>query len=331
MHIAIAPAGTKTAAATIRALLALDLPSLRIKAYYRNLANVPDDFTSSPSIEAARGNIEDANSLDFSSVDAVLAITPPVFDGRDITAYAKSVSENVKCAVERAGSIKKLVLLSSIGAELETGVASHFIAWAKWKQTPANYAKGEIKANNIAESVFSGTAVPAITFIRCAYFMENWTFFLDSLDAPEPFITSTITPLDWQIPMVAAADVGAAMASELIKQTDTTEKPYVFELHGPRMYSPRDVQTCFSEVLGHEVAVRAIEKEDLHGFYSKLFPPQIVDDWVEMAVSFLPGGPIAVDKIDWDTRRIVRGETDLAVIVKQAVATRKTRERETLT
>ncbi|KFA54561.1 hypothetical protein S40293_02240 [Stachybotrys chartarum IBT 40293] len=328
MHIAIASAGTKNAAATIRTLLALGLPSLRIRAYYPNLATVPDEFTSSPSFEAAQGNIEDANSLDFRSVDAVLAITPPVFDGRDTTAHARSVSENVKCAVERAGSIKKLVLLSSIGAELETGVVSHFVAWAEWEQTPANYVKGEIKANNIAESVFSGTMVPAITFVRCAYFMENWTYFLDSLDAPRPFITSTITPLDWQVPMVAAADIGAALALELIKQANATEKPYIFELHGPKMYSPRDVQTCFSEVLGHEVAVKAIEKEDLRGFYSKLFPRQIVDDWVEMAVSFLPGGPIALDKIDWDTRRIVRGERDLAAVVEQAVATRKTRERE---
>lgn len=123
MHITVVPASPKTGQAAIRALLA-DPASPTVKGVYRNLAKVPAEFTSNARFEAVQGDVEDASSLDFAGSDAVFTITPPIYDEQDIVAHARNVSENVKAAVQRAGSVTRLVLLSSAGAQYDTGTVS---------------------------------------------------------------------------------------------------------------------------------------------------------------------------------------------------------------
>lgn len=123
MHITVVPASPKTGQATIRTLLA-DPSGPTVRGVYRDLSRVPAEFASHPRFEAVRGDVEDAASLDFAGSDAVLNITPPLLrdgDG-DAVAFGRSVSENVKAAVQRAaGSVKRLVLLSSAGAQYDRG------------------------------------------------------------------------------------------------------------------------------------------------------------------------------------------------------------------
>lgn len=121
MHVTIAPASTKTGAAIIRSLLSFGDQSINVKALYRNVKKAPEEFTSHDNFTAVEADVSDASSLDFSGSDAVLAITPPVYDGRDIVAHATNVSKNVCDAVEKAGTVKRLVLLSSVGAEFSEG------------------------------------------------------------------------------------------------------------------------------------------------------------------------------------------------------------------
>ncbi|PWI75656.1 putative nucleoside-diphosphate-sugar epimerase [Purpureocillium lilacinum] len=301
MHVTIAPASTRTAAAVIRSLLAEAPDSVDIHALYRNLARVPKEFADKPNFHALQGDVADPTTLDFTGSDAVLAITPPTFEGGDIVKQAEILSKNVKDAIEAAGSVKRLVLLSSVGAQLREGV-------------------GEIKTNNAAERVLATTNVPSITFVRCAYFMENWTMGMDTLKAPEPFFFSTITPLDWKVPMVAVADIGSTLAAELLKEEPAPSKPHVYELHGPRRYTPLDVQAAFSKAVGKQVAVKPVEKSELHGFYSQVFPPEIVGEWVEMSTSFLEGGVMAADKVDYSNVNVVNGRTELDEALGKAYA-----------
>lgn len=122
MHITVAPASTKAGQATIEALLA-DSAGPTVTGVYRNLSRVPAQFSSNPNFKAVQGDVQDGASLDFSGADAVLAITPPQFHESDIVADARKMSENMKAAAQKAG-IKRLVLLSSAGAELEKGTVS---------------------------------------------------------------------------------------------------------------------------------------------------------------------------------------------------------------
>ncbi|KAF5133997.1 hypothetical protein E5D57_004626 [Metarhizium anisopliae] len=299
MLITVAPASTKTGRAAIRSLLTSRDAGVEIQAIYRDAARAPAEFTSLPNFTAITGDIADESSLHFQGSDAVVAITPPVFDSGDIVAMAKERSENVKSAIEKSATVNKVVLLSSIGAQYSSGV-------------------GEIKTNNIAERVFATTNVPEIIFIRCAYFMENWTVALDTLRGPEPFFFSTVTPLEWKIPMVAVGDVGAAIAAQALKRESSPKRPYVFELHGPRMYSPLDVQVAFSDALRTRVAVRPVARGDLDGFYKQVFPEDVVPEWVEMATSFLPGGVMNPGDVEEGTG-VVNGKTELGDAVKNAV------------
>ena len=126
MRVSIAAAGTQTGAATIRAIIKAS-PKTEIHALYRNLEKVPEEFKSHDSFHAAQGNIDDAASLDFSGSNAVLVMTPPIFDDIDVLAHTRNICNNMKQAVEKAGTVKRLVLLSSIGAEFDKGVVSFVV------------------------------------------------------------------------------------------------------------------------------------------------------------------------------------------------------------
>jgi hypothetical protein len=119
----ITPGSTRTAAATIRSLLSRPFnEDLEVYATYRDIKRVPTEFSSQSNFCAVHGDVSDASSLDFTGCDSVLAITPPVYDGRDLVDHAEKVSKNVKNAIERADSIKTLVLLRSGGAQFDEGV-----------------------------------------------------------------------------------------------------------------------------------------------------------------------------------------------------------------
>ncbi|KJZ74697.1 hypothetical protein HIM_05814 [Hirsutella minnesotensis 3608] len=301
MRIAVIPASTNTGTAAIESLLSSSHPAVEVHAVYRNLAKVPADFAAYPNFHAVQGDVLEGSGLDLTGCDAVLAITPPAYESEDIVLHAKTVSQNVKDAIERSGSVKRLVLLSSGGAQHDTGV-------------------GEIKTNNMAERVFSTTDIPAITFVRCAYFMSNWTSNVESLKAPEPFFYTVVTPLDYGMPMIALDDIGSVLATELRKETAPPSKPYIFELHGPRRYTPLDVQSAFSKALNKDVAVKPIGPDQLQGFFAHVFPATIVDAMVEMTLSFLPGGLIDASAINYDEVNIVQGTTELETFIARAVA-----------
>lgn len=142
--------------------------------------------------------------------------------------------------------------------------------------------------------------------------MENWAIGIDFLRLSEPFFYSTITPLDYKIPMVAISDVGSTLATAITKKRFILQKPYIFELHGPREYSPLDVQTIFTKLLGKYVEIRPVEKKDLRQFYDKIFSAKNLDNWVQMATSILPDGVLGKEYLANSVNRdVVYGNTDL--------------------
>lgn len=147
---------------------------------------------------------------------------------------------------------------------------------------------------------------------------------LETLKAPEPFFFTTITPVDWKVPMIATQDIGLTLARELASERTPPSKPHIFELHGPEPYTPLDVQRVFSQALGREVEMKPVEKQDLPEFFAKFFPPSTVDDWVEMAESFIPGGIAARDATKQNEDNIVHGTTTLAEVLTAGTAALRT-------
>lgn len=55
--------------------------------------------------------------------------------------------------------------------------------------------------SHIAENILKDAA-EEVVFVRCAYFMENWASAIDTVKSEHPYFFSTITPLDYEVPMV---------------------------------------------------------------------------------------------------------------------------------
>ena len=131
MHITVAPASTKAAQATIEVLLAAEAGPT-VTGVYRNLSRVPPHLAAHPKFKSVKGDVQDGASLDFAGSDAVLAITPPQFHESDIVADARTMSQNIKAAAQKAG-IRRLVLLSSSGAQFDKGtVRRHDLPRSLW-------------------------------------------------------------------------------------------------------------------------------------------------------------------------------------------------------
>ncbi|RYP72961.1 hypothetical protein DL770_007880 [Monosporascus sp. CRB-9-2] len=181
MKFIVAPASSQTGRVAVQALLN-DKSAPLVVGIYRNLGKVPAGFSSYPNFKAVQGDLTDPSSLDFAGVDGVVVMTPPKYDGSDVIAHARVIAENVRDAVSRASSVKRLVYISSGGAQHSQGV-------------------GEIRTNHVSETIYQGAAAEVV-FMRNAYFMENWVTALDTIKADPPHFYSTLTPLDHKIPMV---------------------------------------------------------------------------------------------------------------------------------
>ncbi|KAK4184803.1 hypothetical protein QBC35DRAFT_39104 [Podospora australis] len=291
VHITVVPASNRTGEATIRSLLA-DPSKPSVKGVYRNLSKVLAEFASNDRFEAVQGTVDDASTLDFSGSDAILNITPMTVDEVDLFQHALTQSNNVKAAAQKAG-VKRLVLLSSVGAQYDSGT-------------------GEVITNHAAE-VSLKDAAPEVVFVRCHYFVENWATALETINAG--FFYSTITPLDFATPMIAVKDIGETLAGELVAVGNPlSSTPYIFELHGP-VSTSLDVKKAFEEVLGREIEVRAVPTEGLLDFYNAVFPPHVAKSYVEMTESFLPGGIMFENPNP--TGEIRHGKTGMVEVFRQ--------------
>lgn len=297
LRLVVLPASTKTGRAVIEALLS-DPRKPKVTGYYRDLARVPANLLASPDFKAVQGDICDGSTLDFEGADAVLAITPPRTDGEDVEEHARVSSQNVKYAVMSTKSVKRLVYLSSMGAQFETGV-------------------GEIKSNHIAETILADASFEVV-FIRAAYFMENWLQSISLAKSSHAF--SSAIPRDWAIPMVSISDIAQACKHVLLARFSGAGRrgaPLVFEMHGPRSYNAADVERAFTEAAGEMVQVNTVPKERLAEYFCKMhLPMNLVPEFVEMTRSFLPGGVMAKELQYVDEQNVRRGDRELVDVVR---------------
>ncbi|PYH46298.1 NAD(P)-binding protein [Aspergillus saccharolyticus JOP 1030-1] len=301
MRILIVPASPKTSRATIQALLrSPNNPNtpIQIRGLYRNLDRIPAEFQDKDDsiFEPYRGDLTVPATLNFHGFDTVFFVLPPCFDGGQLTEWATTASTNIRLAIQRSGTVKRLVLLSSMGAELEGGT-------------------GEIMTNHISEEILRDAACEVV-IIRCAYFMENWATSLPTVRQKEtPYLETVITPVDFAVPMVAVEDIGVKSAECILSTERKESKPYVIELHGPREYASVDVRRAFEKVLGRAVELRPVEKENLTEYFAGFLPEAAVGPFVEMTLSFLPGGVMHNDLGKKEEVRLMRGRVELEEVV----------------
>ncbi|WEX09152.1 NmrA family NAD(P)-binding protein [Chelativorans sp. AA-79] len=215
--------------------------------------------------DVAISSIEDVPSLAAALSDAsgAFLLSPPPVSG-DPYRRADEVGSALAEAVRQAG-LPKVVALSSVGAQHETGT-------------------GVIATLNRLEKHLE-TAAPSTTFLRPGYFVETWGEVAPAVIA-DGVLPSFLEPSK-KIPMVSTIDVGRT-ASRLL--SDDFSGKRIVELRGPQDWSANDVATAFSSVLGRPVETAFVPPEARAVVLAQEgVPPEVADALLGMYDGIVSG------------------------------------------
>lgn len=172
-----------------------------------------------------------------SRVQDAYVVSPQDYTREDLLERADLIAYTAARAAV-AASVPRLVALSSVGADRESGT-------------------GWIRMNRMFEQRL-GEAGVSTTFLRAAYFMENWTPMVGQAmrsSTPSTFLAPPHHPL----PMMATEDVGSAAAALLqVERTGTC----IVTLSGPKDYAPNDVAAIVSATLEKPVDVAVLPEAE---------------------------------------------------------------------
>ncbi|MCB9731134.1 MAG: NmrA family NAD(P)-binding protein [Deltaproteobacteria bacterium] len=160
-------------------------------------------------------------------------LSPPRVTSPDPLADAERLGRSFAAAIPRSG-VGHVVLLSSVGAQHAAGT-------------------GPIRTVHHLEGVLNRLGV-ARTFVRPAYFLENWASSLGP--ARGDGVLPTFIPADLVFPQVATADIGRVAAEQLLAGPPADGRRVV-ELAGPEDLSSADVAALVGALLGRPVAPHA--------------------------------------------------------------------------
>jgi uncharacterized protein YbjT (DUF2867 family) len=217
--------------------------------------------------DVAVADLRDAAALAkaFAGATAAYVLNPPAYTMDDLFAQAEAIADAVGQAARSAG-LRRLVALSSVGAHLSSG-------------------HGNIRTNTIFDARLASVD-GAITFVRPAYFMQNWAAVARAA-AQDGVLPSFLAPLDRAIPMVSTADVGRVAAEAML---DGATGRCVIELAGPRPYAPTDAAAAFTKALGRPVTAIAVPEAQWPAALAQAhFSPRTIESWVELFRGFNSG------------------------------------------
>jgi uncharacterized protein YbjT (DUF2867 family) len=202
---------------------------------------------------------------------------------------ARRTAGYVKAA--EVSGVRHVVFLSSIGSQKDSGT-------------------GPILSTHDAEVALAKVDAD-VTFLRAAYFMENWATSLYAIGrgALPAFLT-----VDRAIPMIASADIGAAAARLLLAGgRDRT----VVELSGPRDYSPKDIAAALSRITGKTVTVEQSPEEAI---VAAFMGAGLNAHWARLYQDMIHGLNTGLVDFERGEARGIRGSTDIETVLKELVS-----------
>ena len=135
---------------------------------------------------------------------------------------------------------------------------------------------------------------------RAAYYYSNWDMALE--EATKTGAITSFYPADFELPMVAPADLGESASVFLASDACA---PGLHHVEGPRRYTPQDVADAIGASLGKSVTVNVIPESDWENAYRKAgFSPAGAHSYARMTAATLHSGARPVDPR--------RGSTELA-------------------
>jgi uncharacterized protein YbjT (DUF2867 family) len=190
---------------------------------------------------------------------------PQVADG------FKAAQRNVADALLKAitdSKLPRVVLLSSVGADQDSGT-------------------GPIDALGYLERKLSAMPINA-TFLRAAYFQENWAQILGAANAQN--IVPTFLKPDFSFPQIATADIGRFAVEALLHPPAKTT---AWNLAGPKDYNANDATAALSKALGKPLSAVYIPAANAAGALQQSgLPADVAGVYAEMYQS-IDSGKIA--------------------------------------
>jgi uncharacterized protein YbjT (DUF2867 family) len=186
--------------------------------------------------EVVMADFNDAQALSFvleGAKGAYLLTPQTVYDSNPFEKWA-SLNQSIVTAVKNA-RLKNTVFLSSMGAHQD-------------KHT------GLIQALYDAEQKFKHAGIP-VTFLRSAYFYENWIPTLGTVH--DKSALPTFLDPKRSIPMVSVKDVASVAVDLLLNPSESSR---VVELAGPKDYSAQDIIEILEQILGKQLDLLPFSK-----------------------------------------------------------------------
>lgn len=223
---AVAGVSGRTGAATAEALIKL---GQKVRALVRTEAQGEPWARRHAEVAVVDFNDEASLSKALAGLTGAYLLLPPTQADDALGAQQKMLDHLVHAV--KAAKLERLVFLSSIGAQHPAGT-------------------GPVVALHRAEKALTGLA-PHVTFLRAAYFLENWGPLL--LPALESGTLPFYGHVHLKFPQVCARDVGALAAKLLEEKVKGTR---FVELAGHENWSVEDVAEVVSSLLGTPIKAK---------------------------------------------------------------------------
>ncbi|MEU4426890.1 NAD(P)H-binding protein [Actinoplanes sp. NPDC024001] len=207
----------------------------RPRVLVRDPGRLPPDLAGAADVE--RGDLRDAAFVTsaVAGLDALLWVTPEDMTAADPLAEMAAVVANGAAAV-RAGRVRRVVVISSVGAERRHG---------------AGFIDGLARA----EEEFAATGAD-VTILRNGYYFTNLLGNLEELR--EGRLTTTM-PADRPLPWVDPRDVGEVAAARLL--ASGWSGTVVQAVHGPADLTWADVAGIIAAGTGTKVSLDVVTDE----------------------------------------------------------------------
>jgi uncharacterized protein YbjT (DUF2867 family) len=238
--------------------------------------------------EVAVAELDDVDALTGALRGAAGAylLLPPQMGSTDARGdNAKRTRTFVK-AIDASG-VGHVVFLSSIGAQHASGTGPIQSVY------DAEVALGACRAN--------------VTFLRAAYFLENWG---GSLYALGQGALPTFLTAGRAIPMVATEDIGKTAARLLV---EGGKGHSIVELSGPRDYSPIDIAAALTHLTGKTVTAQEGPEAAI---VPALTGTGMNAHWAGLYEAMIHG--VNTGRVDFErgTTRALRGTTGAETVLK---------------
>lgn len=217
--------------------------------------------------KAAIGSVSDASFLQsvFNGADAVFAMTPPAMGGSNIIANTAAAGKAFAEAIAAAG-VRRVVMLSSIGADLPGGT-------------------GPIAGVHAVEQYYNTLEEVAVTFLRAGYFYLN--FYNDVPLMKGIGIMGANFPATLQLPLAHPADIAVAAAEELQKPGSGKNVRYVVS----GVYTPAEIAKTLGTAIGKPELpwVEFTDEQALQGMIQAGVPEEMAALYTEMGAGLRTG------------------------------------------